>query len=86
MLIALPLTSVAALPGLTKAINESSVLWVNDLMPEAAQGLPGTAQSARRIRLPSILAPFQEAPVRQINPPDPALQNSAVVQKRAVKS
>jgi S1-C subfamily serine protease len=81
-LIALPLTSVAALPGLTKAINESSVLGgVNDLMPEAAQGLPGELRNLLdESGFPSILAPFQEAPVRQINPPDPALQNSAVVQ------
>jgi S1-C subfamily serine protease len=81
-LIALPLTSVAALPGLTKAINESSVLGgVNHVMPEAAQGLPGELrQLLDESGFPAILAPFQEAPVREIEPPDPELQNSAVVQ------
>lgn len=81
-LIALPLTSVAALPGLTRAINDSAVLGgVNELMPEAAQGLPGELRNLLdESDFPSILAPFQETPVRQINPPDPALQNSAVVQ------
>lgn len=81
-LIALPLTSVAALPGLTKAINESSVLGgVNEVMPEAARGLPGELrQLLDESGFPSILAPFQEAPVREIEPPDPELQNSAVVQ------
>ncbi|MEY7973213.1 MarP family serine protease [Saccharomonospora xinjiangensis] len=81
-LIALPLTSVAALPGLTKAINDSSVLGgVNEVMPEAAQGLPGELrQLLDESGFPTILAPFQDAPVRAIDPPDPALQESAVVQ------
>ena len=80
-LIALPLTSVAAMPGLTRAINNSSVLGgVNEVMPEAAQGLPG---ELRRLLdesgFPAILAPFQDTPVREIEPPDPALQDSEVV-------
>ncbi|OQO92879.1 MarP family serine protease [Saccharomonospora piscinae] len=81
-LIALPLTSVAALPGLTRAINDSTVLGgVNDVMPDAAQGLPGDLRTLLdESGFPAILAPFQDAPVREINAPDPALQNSAVVQ------
>ncbi len=81
-LIALPLTSVAALPGLTRAINDSTVLGgVNEVMPEAAQGLPGELrQLLDESGFPAILAPFQDTPVREIEPPDPALQESAVVQ------
>src|SRR5690606_1070136 len=65
--------------GLTKAINESSALGgVNDRMPEAAQGLPGELRNLLdESGFPSILAPFQEAPVRQTHPPHPASQNSA---------
>lgn len=81
-LIALPLTSVAALPGLARAINDSTVLGgVNDVMPDAAQGLPGDLrQLLDASGFPSIVDPFQQAPVREIGPPDTSLQNSAVVQ------
>ncbi|MFF5991112.1 MarP family serine protease [Prauserella flavalba] len=81
-LIALPLTSVAALPGLARAINNSVVLGgVNSMMPDAAQGLPGELrQLLDASGFPSIVDPFQKAPVREIGPPDAALQNSAVVQ------
>lgn len=82
-LIALPLTSVAALPGLARAINNSVVLGgVNSMMPDAVQGLPS---DLRRLLdesgFPSIVGPFQNAPVREIQPPDPALQNSQVVRE-----
>ncbi|WP_019813810.1 MarP family serine protease [Saccharomonospora saliphila] len=82
-LIALPLTSVAAMPGLARAINNSAVLGgVNTVMPEAAQGLPGELRTMLdESGFPSIVAPFQNAPVRQIQPPDPALQDSEVVRE-----
>ncbi|PXY31217.1 MarP family serine protease [Prauserella muralis] len=81
-LIALPLTSVASLPGLARAINNSVVLGgVNSVMPDAAQGLPGELrQLLDASGFPSIVEPFQKAPVREIAPPDTALQNSQVVQ------
>ncbi|MFC4002581.1 MarP family serine protease [Prauserella oleivorans] len=81
-LIALPLTSVAALPGLARAINDSTVLGgVNEVMPDAAQGLPGDLrQLLDASGFPSIVDPFQQAPVREIGPPDTSLQNSTVVQ------
>ncbi|KMS86055.1 serine protease [Streptomyces regensis] len=82
-LIALPLTSVAALPGLAKAINDSSVLGgVNDVMPDAAQGLPGDLrQLLDASGFPSIVDPFQQAPVREISPPDRSLPTSQVVRE-----
>lgn len=80
-LIALPLTSVAGLPGLSRAINNSAVLGaVNSAMPQAARGLPADLRTLLdESGFPSIVAPFQNAPVREIQPPDPALQNSQVV-------
>ncbi|PWV78367.1 Colicin V production protein [Prauserella marina] len=82
-LIALPLTSVASLPGLARAINNSVVLGgVNSMMPDAAQGLPAELrQLLDASGFPSIVDPFQNAPVREIGPPDTALQNSEVVQR-----
>ncbi len=80
-LIALPLTSVAAMPGLSRAVNDSAVLGgVNTVMPEAAQGLPGELRTLLdESDFPSIVAPFQNTPVRRIQPPDPELQGSDVV-------
>ncbi|OLT48443.1 acid resistance periplasmic serine protease MarP [Saccharomonospora sp. CUA-673] len=82
-LIALPLTSVAAMPGLARAINDSSVLGgVNNLMPDAAQGLPGELrQLLDASGFPSIVDPFQQAPVREISPPDENLPASQVVRE-----
>ncbi|PRX44777.1 colicin V production protein [Prauserella shujinwangii] len=82
-LIALPLTSVAALPGLARAINDSTVLGgVNTVMPEAAEGLPADLRKLLdESGFPSIVAPFQDAPINEIEPPDPALQNSQVVRQ-----
>ncbi|MEU6645063.1 MarP family serine protease [Saccharomonospora sp. NPDC046836] len=80
-LIALPLTSVAAIPGLAREINNSVVLGgVNTVMPEQARGLPGDLrQLLDASGFPSIVDPFQRAPVREIGPPNAALQNSRVV-------
>ncbi|SFP66212.1 Colicin V production protein [Amycolatopsis arida] len=82
-IIALPLTSVAALPGLASAINNSTVLGgVNSVMPRFAHGLPN---DLRRLLdesgLPSVLAPFQQAPITEIEPPDESLQSSPVVRQ-----
>ncbi|WP_158887603.1 MarP family serine protease [Amycolatopsis anabasis] len=82
-MIALPLTSVAGLPGLASAINNSAVLGgVNNVMPQAAQGLPN---QLRRLLdtsgLPSIMDPFQKAPTAEIEPPDPNLQASDTVRR-----
>jgi S1-C subfamily serine protease len=80
-LIATPLTAVSGLPGLTKAINGSTVLGsVNDVMPQAAQGFPTELRKLLDASgFPSIMDPFQKAPTSDIGPPDTALQMSAVV-------
>ncbi|WP_020669685.1 MarP family serine protease [Amycolatopsis nigrescens] len=81
-LIALPLTSVAGLPGLASAINNSAVLGgVNSVMPQSAQGLPNQLRKLLdRSGFPSIVDPFQRQPITEIEPPDVALQESPVVQ------
>ncbi|WP_216213607.1 MarP family serine protease [Amycolatopsis aidingensis] len=83
-LIALPLTSVAGLPGLASAINNSKVLGgVNSVMPHAAQNLPNELRKLLidESGFPFILEPFDKAPINEIEPPDPSLQNSPVVQQ-----
>ncbi|MCP2235449.1 MarP family serine protease [Prauserella halophila] len=82
-LIALPLTSVAAMPGLARALNQSSVLGgVNDVMPDAAQGLPADLRDLLDASgFPSIMDPFQQAPVREISPPDDELPADSVVRE-----
>lgn len=84
-LIALPLTSVAGLPGLTRAINNSAVLGsVNSMIPDAAQGLPSELRELLdESGFPSIVDPFEKAPVREIEEPDPGLQDSQVVHAMA---
>lgn len=81
-LIALPLVTVGGLPGLASAIRNSTVLGgVDDVMPPAAQDLP---EELRRLLdvsgFPAVVDPFDNTPNREVAPPDPALQNSAVVQ------
>jgi uncharacterized membrane protein required for colicin V production len=82
-IVALPLTSVAGLPGLTSAINNSAVLGgVNRVMPPAAQGLPNQLRKLLDTSgLPSIMDPFQRAPITDIAPPDPNLQASDTVRR-----
>jgi S1-C subfamily serine protease len=83
-LVALPLTTVAGVPGLASAVNNSAILGgVNSVMPNAAQGL---SDDLRRLLLdrsgsPSIVDPFQRQPINQIGPPNTALQASPVVQQ-----
>jgi len=81
-LIALPLVTVGGLPGLASAIRNSTVLGgVDNVMPDAAQDLP---EELRRLLdvsgFPAVVDPFDRTPNREVDPPDPALQNSAVVQ------
>jgi uncharacterized membrane protein required for colicin V production len=82
-LIALPLTSVAGLPGLATAINNSTVLGgVNKVMPQAAQGLPNALRKLLDVPgLPSITDPFQRTPIGDAEPPDPNLQASGTVRR-----
>jgi S1-C subfamily serine protease len=68
---------------LASAINRSVVLGgVDQVMPSAAQDLPG---KLRKILddsgFPAIVDPFNRTPTRDVAPPDPALQASAVVQR-----
>ncbi|HKN51341.1 MAG TPA: MarP family serine protease [Amycolatopsis sp.] len=80
-LIATPLTTVSALPGLARQINSSVILGkVNDAMPEAAQGFPSQLRKLLDASgFPSIVDPFQRTPTAETSPPDTALQRSAVV-------
>ncbi|ASO17917.1 S1-C subfamily serine protease [Actinoalloteichus hoggarensis] len=81
-LIALPLTSAGTVPWLAGAVNQSRVLGaVDTLMPPAARALP---DELRRLLdgsgFPGVLDPFSRTPVAEVDPPDPALQNSRTVQ------
>ncbi|MBM7771384.1 S1-C subfamily serine protease [Actinokineospora baliensis] len=82
-LIALPLTTVGGLPGLASAINNSAVLGgVNDVMPQAARGLPNELRQLLDVSgFPAAVDPFDRTPNKEVDPPDPALQASAVVQR-----
>lgn len=70
-------------PTLASAINRSVVLGgVDDLMPTAAQDLPALLRNVLDdTGFPAIVAPFNRAPTKEVAPPDPALQASAVVQR-----
>ncbi|GAA3827913.1 MULTISPECIES: MarP family serine protease [Amycolatopsis] len=82
-LIAVPLTGVAALPGLARAINNSTVLGtVDKAMPPAAEGLPSELRKLLDVSgFPSIVDPFQKTQINDTAPPDTTLQDSAVVQQ-----
>ncbi|PPK65814.1 MarP family serine protease [Actinokineospora auranticolor] len=82
-LIALPLTTVGGLPGLASAINNSAVLGgVNEVMPQAARGLPNELRRLLDVSgFPAAVDPFNRTPNREVAPPDPALQASAVVRR-----
>jgi S1-C subfamily serine protease len=82
-LIALPLVTVGGLPDLASAIRNSTVLGgVDKVMPDAAQDLPDELRRLLDVSgFPEVVAPFDRTPNREVDPPDPALQNSAVVQK-----
>ncbi|GAA5164990.1 MULTISPECIES: MarP family serine protease [Amycolatopsis] len=82
-LIAVPLTGVAGLPGLAKAINNSAVLGaVDKAMPPAAEGLPADLRKLLDVSgFPSIVDPFQKTQINEVAPPDTSLQNSTVAQQ-----
>nr|WP_208407239.1 MarP family serine protease [Amycolatopsis granulosa] len=82
-LIAVPLTGVTALPGLARAINNSTVLGtVDKAMPPAAAGLPSDLRKLLDVSgFPSIVDPFQKTPINDTAPPDTSLQDSATVQQ-----
>lgn len=82
-LVALPFTSASALPGLASSISRSSVLsTVNSMMPAAARQLPDELREMLGVSgFPEALAPFSQAPVADIPPPDPALARSEVVRE-----
>ena len=82
-LIAVPLTGVASLPGLARAINNSTVLGtVDKVMPPAAEGLPSDLRKLLDVSgFPSIVDPFQKTQINDTAPPDTSLQDSAVVQQ-----
>jgi S1-C subfamily serine protease len=70
-------------PTLASAINRSVVLGgVDDVMPSAAQDLPVKLRKALdNTGFPAIVDPFNRTPTKEVDPPDPALQASAVVQR-----
>ncbi|WP_033292954.1 MarP family serine protease [Amycolatopsis jejuensis] len=82
-LVANPLTTVSAIPGLAKSINSSVVLGeVNDLMPAQAQGLPSDLRKLLDASgFPSVLSPFEKAPSADTPPPDTSLNVSAVARR-----
>jgi uncharacterized membrane protein required for colicin V production len=81
-LIALPLVTVGGLPDLASAIRNSTILGgVDRVMPQAAQDLPDELRRLLDVSgFPEVVDPFDHTPNREVAPPDPALQNSAVVQ------
>jgi uncharacterized membrane protein required for colicin V production len=81
-LIALPLVTVGGLPDLASAIRNSTILGgVDKIMPQAAQDLPEELRELLDVSgFPAVVDPFDHTPNREVEPPDPALQNSAVVQ------
>jgi S1-C subfamily serine protease len=81
-LIALPLVTVGGLPDLASAIRNSTILGgVDKVMPQAAQNLPDELRRLLDVSgFPEVVDPFDHTPNRDVAPPDPALQNSAVVQ------
>lgn len=82
-LVALPLASTTGFPGLAAAVRGSTVLGaVDTVMPHAARQLP--SQLRRQLDtsgFPSVLSPFDRTPRTDVEPPDPALQASPVVQQ-----
>ncbi|MGH3762503.1 MarP family serine protease [Actinophytocola sp.] len=82
-LIALPLVTVGGLPSLASAIRDSTVLGgVNSVMPSSAQKLPDELRRLLDVSgFPAAVDPFDRTPSKEVAPPDPKLQGSAVVQR-----
>jgi S1-C subfamily serine protease len=79
-LVALPLAS-ASFPGLASAVQGSEVLrGVDSVMPAGARALPDELSNLLdNSGFPRILRPFDQTPIEEIGPPDPALAGSPVV-------
>ncbi|MEV0677279.1 MarP family serine protease [Actinosynnema sp. NPDC050436] len=82
-MIALPLTMVAGLPSLAKALNQSVILsTVDGTMPQAARTLSEDLQNLFDVSgFPAAMDPFNRTPLKEVGPPDPALLANPVVQK-----
>ncbi|MEU4763745.1 MarP family serine protease [Actinosynnema sp. NPDC023794] len=82
-MIALPLTMVAGLPSLAKALNQSVILsTVDDTMPQAARTLADDLQNLFDVSgFPAAMDPFDRTPLRDVGPPDPALSANPIVRK-----
>ncbi|RKT52117.1 MarP family serine protease [Saccharothrix australiensis] len=82
-MIALPLTAVAGLPSLAKALNQSLILsTVDDTMPQAARTLSQDLQDLFDVSgFPAAIDPFDRTPLKEVGPPDPALSANPVVQE-----
>lgn len=82
-MIALPLTSVAGLPDLAKALNQSVILeTVDDTMPVAARKLSQDLQKLFDVSgFPAAMDPFNRTPLKDVGPPNPQLAGSPVVKK-----
>ncbi|WP_447005235.1 MarP family serine protease [Saccharothrix isguenensis] len=82
-MIALPLTMVAGLPSLAKALNQSVILsTVDDTMPQAARTLADDLQNLFDVSgFPAAVDPFNQMPLKEVGPPDPALSGNPIVQQ-----
>ncbi|MEU4801166.1 MarP family serine protease [Actinosynnema sp. NPDC023587] len=82
-MIALPLTMVAGLPSLAKALNQSVILsTVDGAMPQAARTLSQDLQNLFDVSgFPAAMDPFNRTPLKEVGPPDPALSANPIVQQ-----
>jgi S1-C subfamily serine protease len=82
-LVSVALTTSSSSPGLTRAVNGSSVLaTVNTVMPNDLRELPQELKNLLDISgFPNVLAPFSTTPITDVAPADPALLNSPVVRQ-----
>ncbi|MGW0517938.1 MarP family serine protease [Crossiella sp. NPDC003009] len=82
-LLAVPLTSVAGLPGLSSAVKGSAVLGtVDEVMPQAGKDLSGELRRLLNVSgFPTMLDPFSTTPRTDVGPADAALGNSPVAKQ-----
>lgn len=80
-LVALPLTSSSAYPGLTAGIRDSTVLgYVDQAMPQSLRQLPTELTRLLDVSgFPDVLSPFSSTPITDVGPVDPGLLNSPAV-------
>ena len=81
-LVALPLVS-AGFPALSSSVRASAVLGgVDKVMPDAARRIPAELRKQLSTSgFPDVLSPFSTTPLAEVDPPDPALQSSPVVEQ-----